>query len=643
MSWLTVKYAIVLILTLYHVIDKGECQCSSTNKNAVETILVNETISTFTTPGYRVAYYPRMSCVWIFDAGTSAATIVFDIQEILIENSRRCSFDSITFYEGNTTSGTELAKKCGRLTSSSVGSFVSSSGQYATVLMKSDSSRQYAGVKMNVFYAIEKSAGSCSGNTASITATTTSDYITSPGYPASLDNGVDCSWTITCAPGTVLYIEIEYSDLEYTSPCFEQILAIYDGTSNSDPAVLESWCDSKANFPTQSTVYFTTGNTAFITLKTEMESAAERHGFRINFRQNSSAITTTTAPITTTTQLVQVCSSSPTELDASDNAQYFRSLNYPNDYPNNVNCYWRITAPIGFTINLTFVDSNIQPGEDCSISDSVTVYDGRSSSYPRMTRFCGAESPVLASTGRYLYVHLKTDLTVGYRGFSAMYQTVPSAVPDCVVTGITENITASDTPQSLTSPGYPNNYNDSTVTYWMITNPNETQALAITVTDSRLEASVDCIYDRVQIYQGPCTSYPLLGTFCGEDTPTYYYDTGAYALVVLTTDGNVNYKGFNISVYLTDKPDDDLSALVVTGIIVGCVLGGSAVIAGVSFGVYKYVNRGSDHVPSRDSSRRSSASSSSDGGITNRSYMKSKVPRRLPPIKEFYTSSFTKR
>ena len=42
-------------------------------------------------------------------------------------------------------------------------------------------------------------------------------------------SGVDCSWTISCAPGTVLYIEIEYSDLEYSSPCFEQILAIYDG------------------------------------------------------------------------------------------------------------------------------------------------------------------------------------------------------------------------------------------------------------------------------------------------------------------------------------------------------------------------------------------------------------------------------
>jgi hypothetical protein len=45
------KHAVKLII-------KGECQCSSSNKNAVETILVNETISTFTTPGYRVAYYP---------------------------------------------------------------------------------------------------------------------------------------------------------------------------------------------------------------------------------------------------------------------------------------------------------------------------------------------------------------------------------------------------------------------------------------------------------------------------------------------------------------------------------------------------------------------------------------------------------
>ncbi|XP_045206972.2 cubilin-like [Mercenaria mercenaria] len=575
-----------------------------------------------------------MSCVWIFDAGTSDATIVFDIQEILIENSRNCAFDALTFYQGNDTTGTQLDKKCGRFTSSSSGSYVTSTGRYATVRMKSDSSRQYAGVKMNIFYAIENSAGSCSGSTASLTATTASDYITSPGYPVSLANGVDCSWTITCSPGTVLYMEIEYSDMEYRSPCLEQKLAVYDGTSDSDPAVLESWCDSKVNFPSQPTVYYTTGNSAYITLTTSAESIAARHGFRLNFRQNSSAITTTTTQSTTTTQLVQVCSSSATELEANSIARYFRSLNYPNDYPNNVNCYWRITAPIGYTINLTFVDSNIQPGESCSFTDSVTVYDGSSKSHPRMTSFCGTDTPVLSSTGRYLYVHFKTDLTVAYRGFSAKYETVQAAVPDCVLPGIFENFTASDTPQTLTSPGYPGNYNDSTVTYWMIQNPNETQALFLTVTDSRIETSVDCIYDRVEIYQGPCTSYPLLGSFCGKDTPTYYYDTGAYALIVFTTDENVNYQGFNISFYLTDKPEeDDTSALVVTGIIVGCVIGGSAVIAGVSFGVYKYVNRGSDHVPSRDSSRRSSVSS--DEGITNRSYTPRNVPRRLPPISEF--------
>lgn len=79
--------------------------------------------------------------------------------------------------------------------------------------------------------------------------------------------------------------------------------------------------------------------------------------------------------------------------------------------------------------------------------------------------------------------------------------------------------------------------------------------------------------------------------------------------------------------------EDGVSALVVTGIIVGCVIGGGAVIGGVSFGVYKYASHGKEHVPSPDSSRRSSASS--DDGITNRAYDIRPEPRRLPPITEY--------
>lgn len=62
------------------------------------------------------------------------------------------------------------------------------------------------------------------------------------------------------------------------------------GSSSSDPAVLESWCDSSVVFPSQPTVYYTTGNVAYVTLTTSTESIADRHGFQLNFRQNSTGV-----------------------------------------------------------------------------------------------------------------------------------------------------------------------------------------------------------------------------------------------------------------------------------------------------------------------------------------------------------------
>jgi len=41
-----------------------------------------------------------MNCKWIFDARSDDATIVFEYQELLMENSRNCAFDSVILYQG---------------------------------------------------------------------------------------------------------------------------------------------------------------------------------------------------------------------------------------------------------------------------------------------------------------------------------------------------------------------------------------------------------------------------------------------------------------------------------------------------------------------------------------------------------------
>ena len=38
------------------------------------------------------------------------------------------------------------------------------------------------------------------------------------------------------------------------------------------------------------------------------------------------------------------------------------SPNYPSDYPNNADCQWQITVDIGSTINMTFIDFDLEDG-----------------------------------------------------------------------------------------------------------------------------------------------------------------------------------------------------------------------------------------------------------------------------------------
>lgn len=47
------------------------------------------------------------------------------------------------------------------------------------------------------------------------------------------------------------------------------------------------------------------------------------------------------------------------------------SQNYPGDYPNNLNCIYKITAPAGTRVNLTFDYFDLEANRDF-----VTIFDG---------------------------------------------------------------------------------------------------------------------------------------------------------------------------------------------------------------------------------------------------------------------------
>uniref|UniRef100_A0A3Q2PZN4 CUB and zona pellucida-like domains 1, tandem duplicate 1 n=1 Tax=Fundulus heteroclitus TaxID=8078 RepID=A0A3Q2PZN4_FUNHE len=98
----------------------------------------------------------------------------------------------------------------------------------------------------------------------------------------------------------------------------------------------------------------------------------------------------------------------------------FQSPNYPNAYPNNLNCIWYI-RPGGQVIRLEFFNLNTE----CNY-DWVTIYDGYDTSSRVVQRLCSTHYMTYHSTGRYLTVQFRTDRSVTKQGFRASYRVVES-------------------------------------------------------------------------------------------------------------------------------------------------------------------------------------------------------------------------
>ncbi len=62
------------------------------------------------------------------------------------------------------------------------------------------------------------------------------------------------------------------------------------------------------------------------------------------------------------------------ELDAQDNRfGFIKSPNYPNHYPTDTDCVWKLTAPPSYTIKITFHDFDVEFDPNCNY-DSVDVF-----------------------------------------------------------------------------------------------------------------------------------------------------------------------------------------------------------------------------------------------------------------------------
>ena len=82
-----------------------------------------------------------------------------------------------------------------------------------------------------------------------------------------------------------------------------------------------------------------------------------------------------------------------------------------------------ITAPKGYRIRLDFRDEfHIEKTDDCKY-DFLELRDGPFGYSPLLGRYCGRQFPPLTlSSSRYLWIRFKSDETIEYKGFRAVYE-----------------------------------------------------------------------------------------------------------------------------------------------------------------------------------------------------------------------------
>uniref|UniRef100_H2ZEW6 CUB domain-containing protein n=1 Tax=Ciona savignyi TaxID=51511 RepID=H2ZEW6_CIOSA len=100
----------------------------------------------------------------------------------------------------------------------------------------------------------------------------------------------------------------------------------------------------------------------------------------------------------------------------------------------------------------------------------------------------------------------------------------------------------------ITSPNFPNNYDPNTYCKWQIRVEDDRTAV-VEFRYFNVENSPNCAYDNVQIYNGPSTSHPPLGTFCGPFRPNLVVSTSNRILLTFKSDDSTQKTGFVAAFY----------------------------------------------------------------------------------------------
>lgn len=264
-------------------------------------------------------YLPNKNCEWIITVPTGQQIeVTFKYFEVEEGQKNICKFDGLEVRNG----GYSIAPLVGTFCGSTIpGPFRSFSNQLY-IKFFCDSSLNFKGFEMEW----DGTSTGCGG-----VITSTKGSITSPNYPSPYAHNAQCNWRISVNEGSTIEIIIADLDLEIESECRNDFLEIFDGFDASATS-FGRFCTE--NHPMH---LKTVNNHAMIRLNTDESIAARGFMLKYSFVCNRTI-----------------------EMDSG----VIESPNFPEDYPDNMNCAWTIKVSKGHRINLQFSHFELEYQDD---------------------------------------------------------------------------------------------------------------------------------------------------------------------------------------------------------------------------------------------------------------------------------------
>lgn len=342
------------------------------------------------------AKYPPLSRCMYHITGLPGKAINLKISNLSLEEGFNCAFDWLKVYDGPSDTNTLLA---GPICGSNLVTVPPSSSYQVLVEFVSDLSREYGGFQLEWSQIVNDDP--CAGG--GVTLTAPAGTIASPGYGGtSYNNNQNCKWRIQVPDNSQVTLTWQSMDLEAQPACGYDNVKLYDG-SDASSKFLGSYCGVELPPTVKST-----GNSMLIQF--ESDYSVIKEGFILQYEVGD--------PGTRNDGSHAGCAGTPARLAGTQGT--FSTPTVGKEYPSNSNCAWRITAPPGKVILLTFTEIDLEYDTRCAW-DQLKVYQGSDLNGAELRTVCGREHDFTVR-GQELYVQFTSDATVQRTGFIGLWR-----------------------------------------------------------------------------------------------------------------------------------------------------------------------------------------------------------------------------